>query len=240
MSCLCCCHHSAPCLQWGIQRASLQLLFLKSVIYTKSRGQYISFSVHARDSNAACRLPVPTVLFSHPSVASQQRLLGKFLSQLRTTKPQRTKTWNCPQPVRSSWSNPRIVPGINPKPLSASAGCKQPRHAWLTGAACVTWLYEHANRRAANRDAMQRLLLRGTVILKSPREKRIKVLDRFRISMPEKITSKAIKLAEFRLQEHLRIIALSDFSLRESAGQISIFIHSSSQTGKNMKNHNPQ
>lgn len=160
---------------------------LKLVIYTKSRGQYISFSVHTRDSNAACRLPVPTVLFSHPRVASQQHRLGKFLSKLRTTKPQRTKTWNCPQPVRSSWSNPRIVPGINPKPLSTSAGCKQPRHAWLTGAACVTWLYEHANRRATNRDAMRRLLLQGmkTLILKSPREKHIKVLDRFRISMPE-------------------------------------------------------
>lgn len=84
---------------------------------------------------------------------------------------------------------------------------------------------------------MQWLLLRGTMILKSPREKHIKVLD---LGFPcLKITSKAIKLAEFRLQEHLRIIALSDFSLRESAGQISIFIHFSSQT-ENIKNHNPQ
>lgn len=211
---------------------------LKFVIYTESRGQSISFSVHTRDSNAARRLPVPTVLFSHPSVASQQHLLGKFLSKLRTTKPQRTKTWNCPQPVRSSWSNPRIVPGINPKPLSTSTGCKQPRHAWLTGAACVTWLYEHTNRRVAIRDVMQWLLLQGPWFCSRPVKNTSKACTD--LGFPcLKITSKAIKQAEFRLQEHLRIIALSDFSLCERAGQISIFIHSSSQR-ENIKNHNPQ
>ena len=43
-----------------------------------------------------------------------------------------------------------------------------------------------------------------------------------------RITFKAIKMAEFLLQEHGGIIALSDFSLCNVAAQIAIFIHAAS------------
>lgn len=74
-------------------------------------------------------------VFVYWSVASWEHLLGKWKihSELWTTKSKRTKKKNCPQPVRSTRSNPRIVPGFSLKPLGTGAGCKQPQHAWLTG-----------------------------------------------------------------------------------------------------------
>ncbi len=74
-------------------------------------------------------------VFVYRSVASREHLSvkRKSLSELWTTKTERRKKTNCPQPVRSSRSDPRIVPGVNLKALRTGAGCKQPQHAWLTG-----------------------------------------------------------------------------------------------------------
>lgn len=80
------------------------------------------------------------------NVISLQNLLGKIHSELWTTKRgrererARIKKRSCPQPVRSSWSNARIVPGVNLKPLrTIRSGCEQPQHAWLTGVSVAFW-----------------------------------------------------------------------------------------------------
>lgn len=56
--------------------------------------------------------------YPRPTAGSQQHLLGNFLGERSSALQSRgrTKTWNCPQPVRSSRSGPRTVGGFNPKP----------------------------------------------------------------------------------------------------------------------------
>lgn len=77
-------------------------------------------------------------------------LSGKRKSQREIWKTKREKTQkkNCPQPVRSSQRNPRIVPGMNLNALTTAGACV------ANWAACVTRLYEHISKTAANRDTI--------------------------------------------------------------------------------------
>lgn len=93
-------------------------------------------------------------------------------------------------------------------------------------AACVTRLREHVNKTAANGDTVGWL---ETAISDKARLWTLQSLEQIRGFQVLEITFKAIKLAEC-LQEHLVIIALSDFSLCSSAAQTSIFILPSSLT----------
>jgi len=92
-------------------------------------------------------------------------------------------------------------------------------------AVCVTRLYEHINKKQGHyvMAALRHGKLFPAIVC------HFKVLNRFEISMPGN-TFKVIKPAECLLQEHLRLITLSDFSLCTGAAQISIFIHSSLET----------
>lgn len=131
------------------QGKSPVILLLSCKFSATSRGRPVSSSPHTdtsstgRTSSTSSKTHSLSRSHPRPTAASQQHLLGNFLGSALQSRG-RTKTWNCPQPVRSSWSGPRTVGGFNLKPggggqggrrrgwqVAAPQTQRQPRHAWL-------------------------------------------------------------------------------------------------------------
>lgn len=153
-------------------------------------------------------------VFVYSSVASWEHLSGKrkIHSELWTTKPRENKEDELPeacqiQSEQHEDSSRRQSEGSqNRSRLQTASACM------ANWAACVTRLYEHVNKTAANRDTVMAAQRHRNDDSSSPSQPVDTSKSWADLGFPcLKITFKAIKLAEFLLQERFGTIA--DFSL---------------------------